>query len=528
MFFKTNLFINNITAAFFLILPWIEGLEFFFPVSWVFFLRLLDRDNPVRGRFLWAYAVLVLWNAGVTWWIWNATPGGAVMAILANAALMCMVLYVFYFFSKNFSASFSLYTLIPFWMVFEYLHQYWDLSWTWLTLGNMLSGVKQVIAWYQYTGVSGGTSWILLANISIYYLWKNFNKRNAWIATMILLCPILFSFLLSFSEKHKVNNRTVKYMVVQPNIDPYNEKFYYDFETLYENTRRMILSNSSSEKFDLMIFPETFITYNLNEEKINHDLIIQQFRKDFIYSGTTKYILCGASTYCFYKENEKTPTSRLDKQSGLYYDMFNTALWISRDTVKTYHKSILVPGVEKMPFPELFGFLEKFAIDMGGTTGSLGVQKERTVFDSEEGWKVAPIVCYESVYGEYVGDYIRKGADFLCVITNDGWWGNTPGHRQHLRFGSLRCVEYAVPMLRSANTGISSVINSKGKITEFLPYQKSGVLKGSISFSSEKSLTFFAKYKDWLSRLSMISCLGIFAYSFYFSYLYKRKSEGKL
>jgi apolipoprotein N-acyltransferase len=111
-------------------------------------------------------------------------------------------------------------------------------------------------------------------------------------------------------------------------------------------------------------------------------------------------------------------------------------------TIQIYHKSKLVPGVEKMPWPAVFKYIEKFAIDLGGISGSLGMQEERVAFFTQDKkFAAGPIVCYESVYGEYVGEYVKKGANFLAIITNDGWWGDTPGYRQHLQYGALRAIE---------------------------------------------------------------------------------------
>src|SRR5574343_444659 len=72
--------------------------------------------------------------------------------------------------------------------------------------------------------------------------------------------------------------------------------------------------------------------------------------------------------------------------------------------------------------------------------------------------KLAPAVCYESVYGDFMAKYIRSGAEVICIITNDGWWGNTPGHRQHLAYAKLRAIETRKQIIRSANTGISCFV----------------------------------------------------------------------
>ena len=100
-------------------------------------------------------------------------------------------------------------------------------------------------------------------------------------------------------------------------------------------------------------------------------------------------------------------------------------------------------------------------LDFGGTVATRGIQNTRTVFEHAEGYKTAPIVCYESIYGEYVTEYVRNGAQFLSIITNDAWWGNTQGHKQLLSYARLRAIENRRAIARSANTGISAFINAK-------------------------------------------------------------------
>lgn len=516
-----TLFLLIILASFSLILPWVNGFSFAAFFSWIPLFFLWNKTQKLWDRTLCTYIVFVLWNAGVTWWIWNASPGGAVLAILANAFLMTITSFIFFILHRAVQFSLPLFLFIPFWLSFEYLHQYWDLSWTWLTLGNVFSDAKHLISWYSFTGTSGGTLWILLFNILLYYALIRKEKYLFYSTAVVFVGPIVFSFFCKQSNNAPVVN--LKYAVVQPNIDPYNEKFYFDFELLYDRTLKLIKTQSKKAPYDIMIFPETFITYDLNEIGLNKNEVVEKIRKDLILSGMTKYILAGASTYKYYINESPSATARKDRNNGLYFDMYNTALWITADSVLLYHKSILVPGVEKMPFPTIFKFLDDFAIDMGGTTGSLGVQKDRTVFFAKEGWAVAPIICYESVYGEYVGDYVSKGADVFCVITNDGWWGRTPGHVQHLKFGTLRCLEYAIPMLRSANTGISAVVNNEGKLISTLPYETSGILEGVIGLRLDDS-TFYAKYKDILSRAMLAFSALIVGCFLYTKFRKRRKS----
>jgi apolipoprotein N-acyltransferase len=113
---------------------------------------------------------------------------------------------------------------------------------------------------------------------------------------------------------------------------------------------------------------------------------------------------------------------------------------------------------------------------------------------------VAPVICYESIYSDFVADYVRQGgATLIGIITNDGWWGNTPGHRQHLRYAALRAIETRRDVVRAANTGISAFLNQRGEILQALPWWQEGALRGTVHLNPEAS--FYVRFGDWLAWL---------------------------
>ena len=130
-------------------------------------------------------------------------------------------------------------------------------------------------------------------------------------------------------------------------------------------------------------------------------------------------------------------------------------------------------------------------IDMGGSVQNLATQEERTVI-----WKdnigIAPAICYESVFGSYLTPFVRNGANLIAIMTNDGWWGNTEGHRQHLHYASLRAIECHRSIARSANTGISAMILPTGEITEQLGWWKEGAIESELPIFKDETL--FVKY----------------------------------
>ena len=162
---------------------------------------------------------------------------------------------------------------------------------------------------------------------------------------------------------------------------------------------------------------------------------------------------------------------------------------------------MLVPGVETLPW--FLKFLDRWFEKFGGTTAGYAKQEERTVLNEKNGFKIAPAICYESIYGEFMRKYIKNGANLICIITNDGWWKNTPGHKQHMNYARLRAIETRTWVARSANTGISCFIDPNGRVFEPQPYDTNAAIKMKIDVS-DHSKTFFVKYGDILSKIMVV------------------------
>ena len=510
-----NKFVLSVFSSLLLILAWQPNFSFLIFIAFVPLLLIEDEISASASTkkklkiFGFSYLVFALWNVGVTWWVYYASAGGSLMAFFPNALLMGIIFLIFSNLKNRIGSKWGIWIFIPVWLAFEYGHSVWDLAWIWLNLGNVFCWHPNWMQWYEFTGSSGGSLWVLIVNVLIFSAIKNTEQQKnklKWIGiSLSLILPIAMSYLI-LGLRSPLNENRKNVVIVQPNIDPYNEKFDLDYESQFRKMLKLIQGKVNSET-DYLVLPETFITgiewFGVNENEIEKSEEIKWFRDSLISRFPQLKIVVGASSYLIYKdEKSATATSRKDR-SGIYFDCFNTAFQIDKDRVQLYHKSKLVPGVERMPFPALFKPLENLAIDLGGTSGSLGTQTERANFYDENNKSgIAPVICYESVFSDYVSGYIRKGADFIFIITNDGWWSDSPGHIQHLNYARIRAVETRRQIARSANTGISCVIDEFGSISQATEYWKEAVISAQIFGNSEQ--TFFTKFGDLISYISVI------------------------
>jgi apolipoprotein N-acyltransferase len=489
-------------------------LPLFFLENHLFKFRDKKRSYTVIPYFLLSFFVF---NTLSIWWIWNAAAIGAIAAILINTSLMTFVFYLFHQLRRQFDDKTAFIGLVFLWIGFEYFHTRWELNFPWLNLGNGLAKNISFIQWYEYTGITGGTLWILLSNILLYKTVQRYLKFQTFHASLMHLITWLLIILIpSWISLHRYHHyeetgETKNFTLLQPNIDPYSEKF--GGMTNQDQMQRMLelAKAHTGQQVDFIIGPETAIqeTLNLSEPEKNKSLAMIN---DFIDFHPESEWLIGAMARSFYEIGKDSipPSARKLRNAEVYYDNFNTAVFLSPEgEMETYHKSQLVVGVEKMPFPKTMKFLDRLILNMGGTTGTLGMDKVRKVFtSSKDGIKLAPIICYESIYGEYVNEYIRNGANYLIVITNDGWWGDTGGYKQHWRFSQLRAIETRRSIARSANTGISGFINQKGEIIKKSDYWVEESLYGSLI--SNNKLSFYVVYGDFIGRIfSFIAVLLI-------------------
>ena len=485
-------------------------------------------DNHASGIIPYILLSISTWVLFTTWWVYISTPVGIVATILVNTSLVGGAFFLFHITHRRLSGVSAAYTaLIGYMLTAEYIHLRWDLNFPWLNLGNGFAAYPKLIQWYEYTGIFGGSLWILIVNILLFFFVRDrimmkicsrkIGMRMA--ATLLLIIvPMIISIVMYTNYTEKIN--PVDVVVVQPNIDPYNEQFELDPMVVTERMLAMAAEKADSLT-DFAVFPESAIQEYIFEDQIESSPSIARIRR-FNRSYNRMNVITGISSRKIFKPGEPlSPSARKFRDAEMYYDSYNTALFVAHDSIlQKYHKSKLTPGVELMPYLDVLPFLKKFAIDLGGTTGSLGVNPDQTPFEISNNLKVAPCICYESVYGEFMNRFITNGANVIFVITNDGWWGNTPGHRQHMLFSVIRAIETRRSIARSANTGISCFINQRGDISQRTAYWVPAVIRGTINANDK--VTFYVKYGDYIGRIFLLVA-GLFMLLTISTSLRKRK-----
>ena len=487
-------------------------------------------QNGVKHFWIWHYSCFVLWNAFTTFWVCNATVGGGIFAVLANALQMSVVFGLFRLSKKRLGGILPYLFLALAWIAWERWYMVSaQISWPWLVLGNAFARSIRSIQWYEFTGTLGGSLWIWAANLSAFGLmvsilegtwfrWKGFAKWSSVIGTLLVFAlPFAASAHLWHYFKEDSEGK-VAVTIAQPNFDPYEK-----FTSLTQAQQTDVLLGQFSEALaagdssvaastwrGLLIAPETF-TSDIWLTRISDSPTWKSFQK-FLKGHPGANLLFGASTYQYFAQ--RSAPSILARESGSgWVESHNTAF--ATDTSgreEFFHKSKLVVGVEMTPYPKFFVPIDN---KLGGLMGRCIGQPEISCLHYRPGGESTAevpfgcAVCYESVYPEYCTGYVRKGAEFMTIITNDAWWGNTPGYKQHASYASLRAIELRRDIARCGNTGISGVINQRGEYLSQSNWWQRETLNGEVNLSKHE--TFFVRYGDIVGRISTFAFLLMLA-----------------
>ena len=503
------------------------------PLFWIEDFYLEHKQTYSSRAFLsYIFPALVLWYTFNTWWVWNASSIGAIIAILANTTLLSIVFWLSHLIRRRIGSLAGDAALVSLWVYWEYFYMHGEITWPWLNLGNGLAHDIRFIQWYEYTGALGGTFWIILVNILIYRLIKAYMQKRSLrqtagilsLVVIVLFAPIMLSLYRFSTYREKINPRKV--VIVQPNADPYNEKFFGMSPELQTERILSMAATKADSTVDYFVAPETALNDNiwLNDLNGNRSIrLVANFMKQYPKAS----FVIGATVYRRYDPGDSIPlTARPLDEAGHYYDGYNAALQIdSTRYIQKYFKSMLVVGVEKMPYAKYLRFLQKLTIRLGGTFRSDATQPYRSnLYSRCDSTGVAPVICYESIFGEYVTDYIRQGADLIFIMTNDGWWKDTPGYRQHNSFAALRAIENRRSIARSANTGISSFVNQRGEISQKTAWWTQAVIEANLN--ANRQLTFYTLHGDYIARFCGYASAVLLILLFYsMIFQYSRKSH---
>jgi apolipoprotein N-acyltransferase len=471
----------------------------------LFYIDKILSSKKIAGAYWYTLAAFLGFNIASTFWIWNVSIAGALAAIILNALEMSAIFALFRWSKKTFKGVLPYIFFIALWTAWEKVYCNIEISWPWLQLGNAFSYDTWMVQWYEYTGMLGGTVWILFTSLLTFLCIESFRKpeetkydvRQRWSMAvsclLIIDIPLLFSTIIS--NRRVESDDPVEVAVVQPNIDPWG-KGGSIIQDHFDNRLIALADSVMTPNTRFVITPETF-TYNVNIDDIHSSPSVQRY-DTFLQAHPDASLLFGALTYKDYMQPLR-PSITAHKADNFWYDVMNSAILLDSTGKYTFsYKSKLVPGAEIIPYQKYLGFIIPLMEKFGGSSDSYARATTPMLLTANDGSKIAAMICYESIYSEWVKDAVSKGASWIAVITNDGWWGDTPGYRQHFRYATLRAIETRRDVVQSANNGRSGIIDQLGRVKHSTEYWVEDSFAGTVNRNTAQ--TFYVRNGDLIGR----------------------------
>ncbi|MFT5336192.1 MAG: apolipoprotein N-acyltransferase [Sphingobacteriales bacterium] len=479
---------------------WVFGVASF--ALWLWHIQLTENPNPAPGfLFFLPYHLIGLQ------WLWCVTGplSQHLFSWLGPALCSSLIFYLAFFFLGKAITRFAFPVIPSFivgWMGIEYLQSHWELEFPWLRLVYLLGENNWMYAHALHVGPVGVGASIVLFSWGIL---DAFTKRT--FARWFCLAPIL-PLLIFLIPNQELTSDFIQLRLVQPNEDPYSEKYIANQTDRSEKLWN--LAGGGLDTIQCLVFPETaFQERNMWEGNWRKSIAIST-AEDTALAYPHLDMHLGAASYRLLKPGEKlSAASRKFRDMDRYYESYNTAILINNKGEQIYHKSKLVAGVECIPFMNSLPFMTQLSMDFGGTIGALGKQDTMRVLQGENA-NYGAVICYESVFPDFLRSWTKLGADVLVLMTNDAWWGNSVGHLQHLWRAQVVATSLGRPIARSANTGISAIIDAQGEVLQKTEFNATGVLNGKLPL--QKRWGLYQVFGDFLGFISFCVCaLALFA-----------------
>ncbi len=470
--------------------------------AFIFLFRLSELCDSGKQLAYYSYPSFVAWNLITTYWLMMASVYAGIAAVLANSVLMTLPLAGARYYSRRFTTPVLIALLqTAVWVSYEFLHHHWDLAWPWLALGNAWSNQVSLIQYISITGHLGISFWVIFTAALSYQAIRLRDQRVGMYAiASLLLLPTLSIISYWGSEPDMlIPDHKTEVTVIQPNHDSYQD--YGGMSGLGEVLDSLFSLTEATRTPDseLIVWPENAIDGVIRPDGSTAKRIADSAR-----AWNTSFIV-GTGLVETY-DGPDQPELFYGYLGDHPYNIFNSSLYITDEGhISYYHKGKLVPIVERFPFVELFNTIDVFGwIDWGKQAG-YGKGRETTTL-TDKSFITGGLVCYDSAFPSWNRRLARNGADFITIITNDGWWGNSSGHHQHFAYARLRAIELNRWIVRSANNGTSGIIGPYGRVFEKTDYW----VRTGFNFSvpNLNTQTLYYRFGDWFSFLALLLSTG--------------------
>lgn len=459
------------------------------------------------------YLTMFVFNLITIYWVGSWTKEADPFLMISgfvllffNPILFLIPSTLFFFAKKYIGQKAGLWLLPFFWVSYEYLYSITDLRFPWLTLGNSLTSLNIFIQIADIIGTYGLSFIIVLINVLLFLILTEYQtKRKILITEMLILliCIIVPTAYGLFSINQKINYyENIKVGIIQPNLNPWDKWKEGNIDDLLSLYLR--LSEKAVKKgAQILVWPETALPVYLTIGSYNEQI----WRLRNYLRQHKVFLISGMPDGTIYEKNSAPEEAKPMSDTSKAYTSYNSIYLFNpyNDEIVKYGKEKLVPFGEKVPFVEYIPFLGDI-IKWNVGISSWNTGKDTTVFEliiniNKKPIKIGGVICIESIYPDYVAQFVNKGAELITVVTNDSWYGNSSGPYQHKDYAILRAIENRRFIVRSANGGISCVIDPQGNIIQQTKLFTRDYFVENVGLIRQK--TFYSMYPLLIPFLSL-------------------------
>lgn len=466
------------------------------------------------SRFIrYFYITFFLYQGIANWWVGSWQKESDPFLIIAGVALqfghpffLMLPLLALTYVRKRL-ANYFVYLLLPiFYVSYEWLHSLTDLSYPWLTLGYMAISLPPLEQCADIFGVWGLSFYFILIQSLLFLIVLQLSKKTSILTSLSVIAIIVMSFFYGNTRLHSINDitntsSTMTVGIVQPNINPWN-KWQGQVEDQI-SIHKSIMTEVGNQQPDLWVWSETAIPFMTIPLNVYSDFSVLRS-----YIGTTP-ILTGFAHLPLIQDPSTEPLAKPFRLiPGTHYVAYNAAALVQDSTVQVHKKMKLTPFGEGVPFSQDIPWLGSILQWGVGISGWKKGEVQSPLHLKKYGKPLASIgtvICIESIYPDFVRNYVPMGANLLVVITNDAWFDNTPGPMQHFAISQMRAIENRRAIARCGNTGVSGIILPNGLPASMAKPQTKTALFGKVPLLSMTSL--YSQIGDILPHITSIIAL---------------------
>ncbi len=491
-------------------------------LGFVPFFFILEKREGLGAINRFTYFTMFFFNLITLYWVGSWTKDADPFLMISGSVLMFfnpllfLIPSTFYHLArKSFSKNIALLGFPFFWVSYEYLYSITDFRFPWLILGNSQSYNLIFAQIADLIGAHGLSFLIILINISVYQIIKEFrlSKKisSKYSAILILLVVLPYLYGNYRINTFSLSGSKLNIGVVQPNFNPTKK---WEAGNLNDQLEIYLTlsENTITDKADLIIWPESALpVYLLSSNYPDEVKKIHNFVDE-----NNILLLTGMPHIKFFKEDEAPKNAKRTSSGNYLYTSFNSVLFFQPNVkdVEFYGKIKLVPFGEKVPLVEYIPFLgDLLRWNVGISSWNDG--EDTVVFKTKfkelaDSVKPAGVICIESIYPDFVAQFVDKGANLLTVVTNDSWYGNSSGPYQHKEISVLRAIENRRFLVRSANGGISCIIDPFGNTLIETEMFTKDTFVGEVTLINEK--TFYTQNPLVIPYMSLAFSLWVLGF----------------